>query len=169
MWVSSNLFDTFYARRGVAHYQPQKLSTMSKKSLAAVGTPLDELKENQTIAKVAQAKGSNIYEVTLPQDFYKSHGFKSPEVQVEMPPKFRQTVWVKRGGFVVVDVTPDDKIAGDIIEIVVDDRTWRKMPYWPAEFKKVGGWQQDSDEEEADPFALPDDESDEEEYEEEQS
>lgn len=141
---------------------------MSKKALAAVGTPLDGLKDTQTVAKVAQAKGSNIYEVVLPEAFYKSHGFSTAEAQVEMPPKFRQTVWVKRGGFVVVDVTPDDKIAGDIIEIVVDDRTWRKMPYWPAEFKKVGGWQQDSDEEEHDPFALPDDDSDEEFDEEEQ-
>lgn len=83
------------------------------------------------------------------------------EVTVEMPPKFRNTIFVKRGGFCVISIyqeimdldTPPElssyKVHGEISNIVVNDREWQKYAYWPQEFKKVTkGWDISSDEEE---------------------
>lgn len=83
-----------------------------------------------------------------------------PELVVEMPPKFRNTVFVKRGGFCVITVyqeiadletTPElssYKVHGDISNIIRNVREWQKYPYWPAEYKRqTKGWDISSDEE----------------------
>lgn len=82
------------------------------------------------------------------------------DVVVEMPPKFRNTIFVKRGGYCVISIyqqivdletVPElsaYKVHGEISNIVVNEREWQKYPYWPEEYKKqTKGWDISSDEE----------------------
>ncbi|KAM5444397.1 hypothetical protein MferCBS31731_000917 [Microsporum ferrugineum] len=110
--------------------------------------PPTALEEGQTIARVVKATGNNIYSVELPS---------RESILVELPARFRSTIWMKRGTFVVVDSTAleerDNKLAGEIVNIVRDDKAWRKATFWPKEFvKKVV---EHSDDEESTVGKLP--------------
>lgn len=91
-------------------------------------TPPDELAQHQSVARVGKAEGNSMYTCTLPN--------KKP-VLVELPTRFRNTIWIKRGGFVLVDLTPSEeqqkansKYDGEIINVVRDEKAWRKQAYW---------------------------------------
>jgi len=88
-------------------------------------TPPDELSEGQQIARVLKATGNNIYAVELPS---------KTSILVELPTRFRSTIWIKRGSYVVVDMKAlenrENKLGGEIINIVRDEKAWRKAPYW---------------------------------------
>ncbi|WPH04417.1 S1-like domain-containing protein [Acrodontium crateriforme] len=92
-------------------------------------TPPASLPETQTIARLKQAAGKNLYHLELPD---------GETILAELPSKFRSTIWLKRGSYVVVDAAAladrDNKLKGEIVNIVGDEKAWRKMPYWPAEF-----------------------------------
>ena len=93
-------------------------------------SPPDDLSDTQTIARVVKAIGNNLYNVTLPTE---------KELLVEMPAKFRSTIWLKRGGYVLIDTAQqerDNKIQGEIINVVRDEKAWRKQQYWPKDFVK---------------------------------
>jgi probable RNA-binding protein EIF1AD len=87
--------------------------------------PPDELAQGQEIARVVKATGNNIYSVQFPS---------KQTALVELPAKFRSTIWMKRGSFVVVDTnaldTRDNKLGGEIVNIVRDEKAWRKAHYW---------------------------------------
>ncbi|KAL4956068.1 hypothetical protein BDW69DRAFT_100138 [Aspergillus filifer] len=93
--------------------------------------PPDELSPGHEMARVIKATGNNIYSVQFPP---------KKTALVELPARFRSTIWMKRGSFVVVDTnaldTRDNKLEGEIVNIVRDEKAWRKMPYWPKEFVK---------------------------------
>ncbi|KAI9809204.1 MAG: hypothetical protein M1825_002495 [Sarcosagium campestre] len=112
-------------------------------------SPPATLSSAQSIARVIKAEGNNLYTVELP-----SH----KTVLVELPSRFRSTIWIKRGGFVVVDTEAfddrDNKLAGEILNVVRDEKEWRKQPYWPAEFPKKNSVQ-DSDDEESNVGKMP--------------
>lgn len=91
-------------------------------------TPPDELTEHQFVARVGKPEGNNTYTCILPN---------TKTTLVELAQRFRNTIWIKRGGYVVVDLTPSEersktnnKVAGEIINVVRDEKEWRKMPYW---------------------------------------
>lgn len=88
-------------------------------------TPPDQLSEGQRIARVIKATGNNVYQVELPS---------KESVLVELPARFRSTIWMRRGSYVLIDTTAledrDNKLAGEIVNIVRDEREWRKAPYW---------------------------------------
>lgn len=88
-------------------------------------TPPDQLPEGQQIARVTKATGNNIYLVELPS---------KESILVELPARFRSTIWMKRGSYVLVDMKAlegrDNKLKGEIVNIVRDEREWRKAPYW---------------------------------------
>lgn len=88
-------------------------------------TPPDELAEGQFIARVIKAAGNNLYSVESPS---------GDTLLVEMPRRFRSTIWIKRGGYVLVDSNAftdrDNKLAGEIANVVRDEKQWRKRPYW---------------------------------------
>lgn len=93
-------------------------------------TPPDELTEHQFVARVGKPEGNNTYTCILPN---------TKTSLVELAQRFRNTIWIKRGGFVVVDLTPSEersktnnKVVGEIINVVRDEKEWRKMPYWYA-------------------------------------
>lgn len=58
----------------------------------------------------------------------------------------------------------DNKLDGEIVNVVREEREWRKMKYWPAEFKKREAYGEDDDEseEESRVGKMPSDDEDEE-------
>ncbi|KAJ5101771.1 hypothetical protein NUU61_003993 [Penicillium alfredii] len=103
-------------------------------------TPPDDLSESQRIARAIKATGNNIYLVELPSKM---------QILVELPARFRSTIWIKRGSYVVVDIQAqderDNKIGGEIVNIVRDEKAWRKAHFWPKEFPKQPVTAADSD------------------------
>ncbi|KAI5309607.1 hypothetical protein KEM55_002840 [Ascosphaera atra] len=91
--------------------------------------PPSELPEGQCIARVLKATGNNLYQLELPD---------KKQILAEMPAKFRSAIWVKRGSSVVVDLHAlkdrENKLGGEIANIVRDEKAWRKMPFWPKQF-----------------------------------
>ncbi|KXL45760.1 hypothetical protein M433DRAFT_66631 [Acidomyces richmondensis BFW] len=107
-------------------------------------TPPEALSENQVIARLKQAAGNNLYHLELPS---------GKSILAELNQKFRSTIWLRRGSYVVVDTGAlaerDNKLGGEIVNIVGDEKAWRKMRYWPSEFaarKAVYGDESDEDE-----------------------
>jgi probable RNA-binding protein EIF1AD len=88
-------------------------------------TPPTALTATQSIARVIKATGNSLYACNLPNN---------KEILVELPSRFRNTIWIKRGGYVLVDTKDaqvrDNKIDGEIVNVVRDEREWRKEPYW---------------------------------------
>ncbi|KAJ4289521.1 hypothetical protein N0V88_007004 [Collariella sp. IMI 366227] len=107
-------------------------------------TPPDELTETQSITRVVKAEGNSLYTVEFPNGKTGS---------VELDPKFRNTIFIRRSGYVLVDLESAEeraktgsKVVGDIINIVRDEREWRKRSYWPKKFvKQTFGEDEDDD------------------------
>ncbi|KAK7538106.1 putative S1-like domain-containing protein [Phyllosticta citribraziliensis] len=113
-------------------------------------TPPAALPDTQTIAKVTKAEGNNLYTVELPS---------GKTALAELNAKFRSTIWVKRGTFVVLDQSTlaerENKIAGEIVNVVRDEKAWRKQKYWPAQFTKASAYPEDSDDEDSTVGKMP--------------
>ncbi|KAI1142463.1 nucleic acid-binding protein [Hypoxylon sp. FL0543] len=104
-------------------------------------TPPDQLTDTQSLAKVIKAEGNSLYTCSLPNQ---------RTVLVELAPRFRSTIWIKRGGYVLVELTPPKelkgKVEGEIVNVVRDEKEWRKQSYWPKEFPR-SIFEDDEDEE----------------------
>ena len=91
--------------------------------------PPATLTKTQAIARLKQASGNNLYQVELPS---------GETFLAELNQKFRSTIWLKRGSYILVDASGladrDNKLGGEIVNVVGDKRAWRKMSYWPVEF-----------------------------------
>ena len=107
-----------------------------KRTLHALSTlttsPPSTLPPTYTIAQLVKAAGNNLYLVHLPTQLP-----PHPPVLVEMAPQFRSQIWLRRGGYVVVDTAAfgegegkEMKIKGVIVNIVREEKGWRKMSYW---------------------------------------
>ncbi|KAI1011625.1 hypothetical protein LB504_002494 [Fusarium proliferatum] len=94
-------------------------------------TPPDALKPNQSLVRVVKPEGNNLYTCEL------SNG---KSLVLELAQRFRNTIWIKRGGFVLAERYEDGKeetrAEGEIVNVVRDEKAWRKQPYWPKEFVK---------------------------------
>lgn len=88
-------------------------------------TPPGELSKTHQIVRAIKATGNNIYLIELPN---------KGQMLVELPARFRSTIWIKRGSYLVIDTKAqderDNKIGGEIINIVRDEKAWRKAPFW---------------------------------------
>ncbi|KAI4943018.1 hypothetical protein J4E86_009965 [Alternaria arbusti] len=119
-------------------------------------TPPDALAPNHAIARITKAEGKNIYAAELPD---------GKSVLAELEARFRSTVWIKRGSYVVIDMSAladrENKLDGEIVNVVRDEKAWRKMSYWPKEFVKKSTYVQDSDDEESTVGKMPPSDSDE--------
>ena len=101
-----------------------------KRKLLATATetssPPSSLDPGHLIAVVKKAEGNNLYSVELPSG-------KTP-LLVELPSRFRSQIWIKRGGYVLIDTLAFDnrenKLGGEIINVVRDEKQWRKQAYW---------------------------------------
>ena len=93
---------------------------------AETSSPPTVLHKEHSIARVIKAEGNNLYSVELPLG--KEH------LLVELPSRFRSQIWIKRGGYVVVDRSAFDdrenKLGGEIVNVVRDEKQWRKQAYW---------------------------------------
>ena len=93
---------------------------------AETSDPPTALDEGHKIARVKKAEGNNLYLVELPSA-------KGP-LLVELPSRFRSQIWIKRGGYVLIDTSAfesrDNKLNGEIVNIVRDEKDWRKKAYW---------------------------------------
>ncbi|KAF2129310.1 nucleic acid-binding protein [Dothidotthia symphoricarpi CBS 119687] len=120
-------------------------------------TPPDTLPPSNSLARITKAEGKNLYNAELPD---------GTEVLVELEAKFRSTIWIKRGSYVLVDTAAmadrENKLDGEIVNVVRDEKAWRKMAYWPKEFAKKSTYIADSDEEESTVGKMPPADSDEE-------
>lgn len=83
------------------------------------------LEPAQAIARVVKATSANTWECELPS---------KETVLVQLQAKLHNNVWVRRGGFVLVEAYPEGeatgKVAGEIVNVVLDEKKWRKMAYW---------------------------------------
>jgi len=90
-------------------------------------TPPSSLTSTQAIARVIKAGGNSLYSCSLSDQ---------KTVLVELPSRFRNTIWIKRGGYVLIDTKEggmrQNKIDGAIINVVRDEHLWRKETYWYA-------------------------------------
>ena len=90
-------------------------------------TPPDALTESQSVARVVKAEGNSLYTCALPN---------AKSIVVELEPRFRNAIWIKRGGYVLVDLATMEerpkgsRVVGEIVNIVRDEKAWRKQPYW---------------------------------------
>ena len=93
---------------------------------AETSAPPASLTQGHVIAQVKKAEGNNLYSVELPS-------MKEP-LLVELPSRFRSQIWIKRGGYVVIDTSVfedrNNKLSGEIVNIVRDQKAWRKQSYW---------------------------------------
>ena len=48
--------------------------------------------------------------------------------------RFRNAVWVRRGGFVLIkmEAFAEGKVGGEIMDVIIDEKKWRKEGYWLA-------------------------------------
>jgi probable RNA-binding protein EIF1AD len=87
--------------------------------------PPEQLSEGQQIARVIRATGNNVYSVELPS---------KKNILAELPSKFRSTIWMKRGSYIVVDTKAlddrENKLGGEIVNVVRDEKAWRKASFW---------------------------------------
>ncbi|KAI3332030.1 putative S1-like domain-containing protein [Xylariaceae sp. AK1471] len=105
-------------------------------------TPPDALTPSQHVARVTKAEGNSLYTCSLPTQ---------QTVLVELAARFRNTIWIKRDGYVLVDLAPPSeqtgKVEGEIVNVVREEKEWRKQSYWPKEFAKTTYDDDDEDEE----------------------
>ena len=108
-------------------------------------TPPSVLLAGQKIARVKSAAGNNLYNLELPS---------GEALLAELDAKFRSTIWMKRGSYVLVDTTSladrGNKLGGEIVNIVGDVKAWSKASFWPKEFSAAKSYQPDSDDDESD-------------------
>lgn len=121
-------------------------------------SPPDSLTPDQTIARIVKANGKDLYTAQTPAS--------DSALLVELAARFRGTIFVKRGGYVLIDTSAnvgrDNKIQGEIINVVRDEKIWRKEPYWPQEFVKKAA-PVDSDDENSRVGRMPPSDSEEDE------
>ncbi|KAI9761008.1 MAG: dolichyl-P-Man:Man(5)GlcNAc(2)-PP-dolichol alpha-1,3-mannosyltransferase [Chaenotheca gracillima] len=112
-------------------------------------TPPTALSETQSICRVVRATGNNLYLVVTAD---------GKEILAELPARFRSTIWLKRGGYVLVNTKAfgdrQNKIEGEIDNVARDEKQWRKQAYWPPEFPKRSSLE-DSEEEDSVVGKLP--------------
>lgn len=104
---------------------PPRSKAQITKALASL-TPPDALLPTQTIARIDKALGHSQYGCLLPSKAI---------VTTDLEERFRQTVRVERGNYVLVERYDPKEVTeggavGKIINIARDEKQWRKMPYW---------------------------------------
>ncbi|KAG6125339.1 hypothetical protein E4U47_000933 [Claviceps purpurea] len=119
-------------------------------------TPPPALEPNQFLVRVAKPQGNNLYACELPD--------KTPLV-LELAQRFRNTIWIKRGGFVLAeryaDGLSEGRAEGEIVNVVRDEKLWRKQTYWPQEFTKNSYNISDDDEDDSNVGKMPPSDSEE--------
>lgn len=110
-----------------------------RKHAMRVSEDMEPPKENQDIVKIRASMGNNLHEIeTVTGETY----------LISMPTKFRKSVWVKRGDFVLVEpIAEGDKVRAEMVRPITTDyiRYLRENKKWPEEFDKVESVDGDED------------------------
>jgi len=95
----------------------------SKHRYQTANEPPESLTSTQFIGRITKIHGNAIYTVELPS---------KSELVVELPTKFLNAIWVRRGGYVLMETDgyTEGKVSGGIIEVITDDKAWKKKSYW---------------------------------------
>lgn len=110
------------------------------------------LSPTQQIARIIKAEGNNLYSIQVPS---------GDQLLVELPSRFRSSIWLKRGGYVLIDTDRkvfgerENKIDGEIVNVVREEKRWRKGNCWPPEFAKKRVEATDSDEDKSKVGRMP--------------
>ncbi|EMR09132.1 hypothetical protein PNEG_02475 [Pneumocystis murina B123] len=87
--------------------------------------PPHELPIYQKIAHVVEIRD---------HDLYLCKTADGETLLAELPARFRCKIWVRRGGFVVIDTHEFDKKGGkiqaEITIIIQNEKIWKKKKYW---------------------------------------
>lgn len=84
--------------------------------------------KDQFIVRIFGPRGNNLHEVER---------VDGTRFLCSMPTKFRKNVWIKRGGFVIVEpIEEGDKVKAEIVHILFSEqiRHLQKQGLWPKEF-----------------------------------
>ncbi|KAG0051432.1 putative RNA-binding protein eif1ad [Gryganskiella cystojenkinii] len=105
-------------------------------------TDIPELESDQRFARVLGSRGKNIHEVQFPD---------GEELLVNLPPKFRSLVWVKRGSYVIIQPAEEEdktKVAGDIAAVLFPDhiKKYKQEGIWPFGDRNAKDVSSDEDE-----------------------
>ncbi|KAH8353632.1 hypothetical protein KR084_012336 [Drosophila pseudotakahashii] len=87
--------------------------------------------ENQQIARVLSSRGNNLHEVETAK--------VEENFLVSMPNKFRKSMWVKRGDFLLIEpIEEGDKVKAEICKILTPEhvKEYTKAGIWPERFTK---------------------------------
>eukprot|EP00052_Salpingoeca_macrocollata_P033854 m.9790 g.9790 ORF g.9790 m.9790 type:complete len:235 (+) comp5646_c0_seq1:125-829(+) len=82
----------------------------------------------QSVVRIGAPRGNNLHEGQWPDGTWHL---------LSMPTKFRKSVWIKRGDYVIVDpIEEGDKVRGEIVHILFREqvRHLRQCGLWPAAF-----------------------------------
>lgn len=123
----------------------------SRRTFAATAelttSPPTTLAANERIARVLRPAGNNLYHVQYPPQIGgEDHSNDAQDVAVvdealvELHPRFRNAIWLKKGSYVVVDTNAmngrQNKLGGEIVNVVREEKEWRKVAWWPKAFGK---------------------------------
>ena len=89
-----------------------------------------EPRDDQEIVRIVCPRGNNLHE---------AEWVNGEKHLVSMPTKFRKSVWIKRGDFVIVEpITEGDKVKAEIIHILFPDqiKELKRNKQWPEVFAK---------------------------------
>ncbi|KAJ2652248.1 hypothetical protein GGH99_007601 [Coemansia sp. RSA 1285] len=101
------------------------------------------------VARVLGPRGQNLHEIVVARSVVADDINKllNPENKpwfttlAQLPPKYRSVVWVKRGGYVMVDLTEQltDKIGGDIALVLMPRqiKNLKQIGQWPEEYEAI--------------------------------
>ncbi|GAB0091598.1 Probable RNA-binding protein EIF1AD [Sergentomyia squamirostris] len=106
--------------------------------------------ENQTIVRVLQSRGNNLFDVESPNE--------EENFLVSMPTKFRKNMWVKRGDFILVEpIEEGNKVKAEIVKILTPEhiKEYTKANVWPKKFTSKRSHEDDPEDEAAGGFNLP--------------
>jgi probable RNA-binding protein EIF1AD len=88
-------------------------------------TPPATLSSSQSIVRVVKPEGNNLYTCALPDQ---------STLVLELAQRFRNTIWIRRGGFVLAErygaKSEETRAEGEIVNVVRDEKSWRKQAYW---------------------------------------
>merc|ERR1712109_49316 len=104
-------------------------STKKKHVMAEVLDEFELPKETESIVRIVGGKGNNLHMV---------EDSSSEQFLVSMPRKFRRSVWVKRGDFVVLQpIEEGDKVKAEIVRVLYKEQIKyiKEEGMWPKGFE----------------------------------
>ena len=108
---------------------PKRAPPRALEAAMPLTEPPDSLTQTQTIVRLVASNGNRLFTVQTPE---------SATLLVEIDERFRKTIWIKRGGYVVIETSPsptrDPRAQGEIVSVCRNEKEWRTQPYWPAQF-----------------------------------